>query len=316
MNIAAGIDLGSNSFRLLIAEVKENHLIPLEKKLISVRLAQGLSRGGNLSDQAMCRAFDALSDFNLLLQKYNISSCRMCGTAALRNADNAALFISRATRITGCELTVLSGEEEALLSYQGAWGFPPGTDDNPRLYIDAGGGSTELVLDSHLDDSPCAISLNLGAVSVTEEFLLSDPPNPEELKKAAAHITRVLRQGFRILSFEKQNLTLLASGGTATALAALDLELEAYNEKLVQNHFLTSENLQRLEHRLTRLAAAERNRLPGLDKNRGEIIIAGLMIYQSIIDFIHAPGIIISDAGLLEGILLSGLKGDYCCFSR
>lgn len=296
---AAGIDLGSNSFRLLVAKVGNGKLAGLVKKLETVRLAQGLSKGSKLAESSMERALTALSSFREILEQFPLRSKRVCATAALRAADNTSDFLERANDVLGLDIEVISGKEEAELNVLGVFSRMP-RPDGPMLLVDVGGGSTELVFCRHPQASAQIWSLPLGAVGLTEKF-----SGAEEM---ASHIKEIFLSETGLQPILNPSLSIIATGGTATALAALDLDLARYDEDMVQGHKLFETKMEVLFGRLSRLTAAECNILPGLEQGRGDIILAGVKIYQILLALAVTNQMIISDAGLLEGVLLSGVS--------
>lgn len=303
---AAGIDLGSNSFRLLIAEVGEKCFSPLVKELITVRLGEDLSSTGRLSSAAMERGRNALGIFAEFLNRYRPNTCRVCGTHALRDATNSELFVQDARVILGKDISILTGAEEATLSFQGVMFFQGGRLGLPCLVADVGGGSSEFVFAESPNQEPAIASIPLGAVSLTEKTTKKYGNELTELQKHS----RALLESQLTKFFSRQvsrKTSLIGTGGTGTALAALDLGLGCYDALTVQNHMLSSSRLRSLIEKLSDLPPAERSALPGLDNKRGEIILAGAVIYQELLSFFGLDSFVVSDAGLLEGILLSGM---------
>lgn len=307
------IDLGSNSFRLLIAPVGGGELSPLVKELRTVRLAAGVHASGELDRAAILRGEEALRDFRQILDRYPPAQLIVRGTAALRQARNGQEFLHSAQEILGAPAVLLSGEQEALLALRGVLhGFPQQALD--QLWVlDAGGGSTECIQPSQ-GEGP-AVSLPLGAVSLSETFFGPGPPQTQELAQLAlavrARLNTALPPGFPPSAGNEPppppNLpTLIGTGGTATALATLDLELKKYDDTRVHGHILTKTRLERIVTTLASLPAAARNRLPGLDPGRGEILLAGGIIFRELLAHFAASQLRISDRGLLEGIWLSG----------
>lgn len=294
----AAIDLGSNSFRLLIATSQpDGTLLPLAKELITVRLGQNLHATGTLSQEAMERGLAAIARFAVLLQQHQPRRLRICATHALRVAANRAEFLTRAVRILGQPVEVLDGHQEAALALAGVRHAVG--NDTPLCMIDVGGGSSELIWDGGVT------SLTIGAVNLTERFLPSTPPTQADLTAVRTAIAAP-SAGSDLPALPPQTL-LVGSGGTATALAALDLGLATYDEARVQGHRLPLTRLQELIAHLARLDAAGRNQLPGLDHGRGEILLAGALVYEALLTQLNAATLTVSDAGLLEGILWSTL---------
>ena len=305
MSIACGIDIGTNSFRLLVAEVRDGCLLPLAHDLVTVRLGEGLGVSGLLAPAAMLRAETALTRFTGIMAAYPLHSVRACATHAVRTATNREEFRQRVKGLTGLAIEVLSGEEEARLALLGALSALPESQRRyPMLLVDVGGGSSEVVLQATDGSEPRMISLPLGAVGLTEEFGADREAMREKIR---ATLTPALR-GIAERGLLGQDCLLVASGGTATSLAALALGLDRYDAQQVQNYPLSQAALPRLVAWLATLSSGERNALPGLADGRGEIIVAGAEILQELQEALASP-VLVSDAGLLEGILLTGATG-------
>ena len=305
MIIACGMDIGTNSFRLLVAEVADGRLHPLAQELVTVRLGEGLGATGLLAPAAMLRAEAALTRFAGKMASYPVQRVRACATHAVRNASNSRDFLRRAEARTGLSIEVLSGEEEARLALLGMLSALPEKQRRyPLLLADVGGGSSELILQTTAGSAPRVISLPLGAVGLSEEFGADRASMGEKIRTIVTPALRNLADG----AFLGQDLSLVASGGTATCLAALALGLDRYDARQVQNYILSQAALNRLAARLAGLSPEERHALPGLADGRGGIIVAGAMILQELQQALASP-VLVSDAGLLEGILLSGATG-------
>ena len=305
MNIACGIDIGTNSFRLLVAEVEDGRLRPLVQDLVTVRLGEGLTTTGTLSPSALLRAEAALARFAALMAPYPVRSVRACATHAVRKAANREEFLQRGKALLGVRVEVLSGEEEACLAMRGTLSALPAQQRRyPFLLADVGGGSSEIILQATAESEPQMSSLPLGAVGLTEEFAGDLPAMRQKIRAILAPALRAILGGE-----QRGHVSLLmASGGTATALAALALGLARYDAQLVQNYQLSQGALPGLVAGLAALLPEERNGLPGLEDGRGEIILAGALILQELQQELAHP-VLVSDAGLLEGILLSAASG-------
>lgn len=302
MIIACGMDIGTNSFRLLVAEVADGRLHPMAHDLVTVRLGDGLGFSGLLAPAAMLRAEAALVCFSEIMATYPLHSVRACATHAVRKATNREEFLLRAKTLTGLSLEVLSGEEEARLALLGVLSaLPEDRRRYPLLVVDVGGGSTELILQATAGSEPRVISLPLGAVGLTEEFGANLESMREKIRAILAPALRSITGG----EMFGQDVWLVASGGTATSLAALALGLDRYDAQQVQNYQLSQTMLHRLVVSLSALSSGERNALSVLADGRGEIIVAGAVLLQELQQALASP-VLVSDAGLLEGILLSG----------
>lgn len=302
MIIAGGIDIGSNSFRLLLAEIRDGRLSPLANELVMVRLGEGLGLSGMLAPAAMQRAEAALLLFTEKMAAYPIHSLRACATHAVRTATNSPAFLQRAQTLTGISIQIISGEEEAHLALLGALSTLSAAQRRlPLLLADVGAGSSELILQTTSEGKPQKVSLPLGAVGLTEEFGV-------DFRAMRVKIRAILTPALqRIIRGEMTGtgFLLLACGGTATSLAALALGLDRYDAKQVDHYQLSQTELPRLITWLASLSPEGRKYLPCLADRRGEIIVAGAMILQELQQALATP-ILVSNAGLLEGILLSG----------
>lgn len=305
MSIACGVDIGSNSFRLLIAEVGAGRLRPLFHDLVTVRLGEGLGATGLLASAPMLRAEATLARFAEKIATYPVRSVRACATHAVRTAANRDEFLQRAATVAGFSIEVLSGEEEARLALLGTFSALPEEQRRYPLFLaDVGGGSTEIILQRAAGSEPRLISLPLGAVGLTEEFAA-------DCKGMRGKIQAILAPALRSIAggqMAGQGALLVASGGTATTLAALDMGQKRYDAHRVQNYSLSQAALHRLLAWLATLSPGERNALPCLADGRGEIIVAGAVLLEELQQALACP-VLVSDAGLLEGILLSAATG-------
>jgi exopolyphosphatase/guanosine-5'-triphosphate,3'-diphosphate pyrophosphatase len=301
--IKAAIDIGSNSFRLLVAEVADSIPRILEKELVTVRLAQGVSTTGCLSGDVIDRGLRALQGFRNILDRYPVQSLRACGTEALRTASNSDMFLGRASEIIGSPVEILDGRQEALVTLAGVQGFLK--ISGPFFLVDAGGGSTEFIYTA-AGTAPAdvsSLSIGLGVVTLTEKFLHDNLPGSPEVEALENYIREKLTVVLADLVPVGCEVPVVGSGGTITALAALDLGLTYYDEARVHGYHMTTEAIENLWRRLSKLSIAERNSIAGLQEGRGEIVLAGLKIYQVLLKMLKAEEIIVSDAGLLEGLI-------------
>lgn len=312
--IVAGIDIGTNTFRMLISRVSESTMAPFVKDIKTVRLGRGLGRENRISMESMDRGLKTLASFRQILDSHKPAAGRACGTQALRSADNSSEFLEKAVQVLGIEIEVISGEDEARLCLSGVLSSMTDRKDQPLLLVDVGGGSTEFIYCPDREKKPKIKSLPIGAVGLTESFLYQPLPTSTEIdsltgyiRETLAPVSRMLHQG-HLWDLPAAFPEIVATGGTATALAALDLGLETYKGSLVQGHVLTESNLTRIIDKISLLSPGERNILPGLDK-RGDIILAGAMIYKVLLQMNDVHHITVSDAGLLEGIVYSAYHG-------
>jgi exopolyphosphatase/guanosine-5'-triphosphate,3'-diphosphate pyrophosphatase len=298
--IVAAADLGSQTFRLAVVSTNGSDAELLASKLTNVRLGEGLASAGLLSENAVEKAVDALRGFRKILREYRVDELRVCGTAALRHARNSDYFIERAGA-EGFEVEVLSGEEEARTSAKGVSYSLPDIA-SPFLVVDIGGGSSEFVLvrDGNILYSQ---SLKLGAVGLTEVFLRSDPPRPEELEG--------LRQDVRRRIYDLQCLlpvppaAIVGVGGTVTTLAAVAQDMGRYDPSRIRGYILSLETLEALWTSLVAMGLRDRGQVKGIDPRRADIMPAGLAIVHEVLNALRRRELVVTDGGLLLGLLVS-----------
>ena len=304
--IAAGIDLGSNTFRLLVANCSAGIVQVLDKKLVTVGLGQDLKED-HLQVRAMEKGFQALRVFRKILDHYQPQSIRVCGTQALRQAKNKSLFLQNAEEILQSKIEIITGEEEANLSLAGALSGYMEPLSSTFLLVDVGGGSTEFIFADTSTGQTRIESMGLGVIGLTEKFITTPQPDIAALD---IMLTETIGNALEKLKcLEKiPSMDIIGCGGTATSMAALDLNLASYNEARVHGHILLRNSLEELWGKLIVLPAEERNAIPCLGEGRGEILPAGVRIYQVLLKLMGHDRMRVSDTGLLEGILLSNIS--------
>lgn len=306
----AAIDVGSNTVRLLLAERNEaGQLFPRRRERIITRLGGNYSKNKGLDERAMQRTIEALKIFKNLLINEKVWQVRVVGTGVIRQAPNREEFRSKVYQETGFDLRMLTGKEEAALMLKGIlWGWK---EEKKRecLFVDIGGWSTEVVWVRH---NLCrhTQSVDLGAVALCEKFLLHDPPEISEenlLNKYIKEILSSLRAEFINcgLSADRSFSTLIGTAGTITTLAAIAQQLSAYDPQKINNYPLYLEQIKKIYTDLISRPAPERLKIPGLEKGREDLIIAGTAILINLMEIFHIPRLIVVDSGLLEGILLT-----------
>lgn len=311
--ILAGIDIGTNTIRLLVAEISEQGHQELYSGRKITRLGQDLDRTGMLSSEAQERSLDALREFSEAISRFPGCRTAVIGTSALRIARNAAQFIDAAKERTNLDISVINGEQEARLTVLGvrrALSRGRRTEKDPlrsALVIDIGGGSTELIVVR--DGIPEAISsVPLGAVYLFERFLRHDPPLKNELELLNQEIMLQLDAWeidlLRTHGMRPTELPVLAgTAGTVTTLASMDQGLEVYDPERINGSILTKESLAAWSDRLARTRVTERREIPGLESGREDIIVAGALVAKDIMERCNRTEMIVSDWGLREGIL-------------
>jgi len=306
----AAIDIGSNTFRLLIAEAAQPgaampwHTIEYTHRII--RLGEGLHHSGRLSEAAMQRGMQAFTDYAALLAQYQVPPAHVAAiaTAAMREAENGAAFRDAVQAETGIDIRIIDGDTEAGMSLQGAAAVLPETTQKDMLLFDIGGGSTELI---RAANSACrdAISRKLGVVRLVEAHLHSDPPSPCDysamLTAADMHLAAV--EAF--WGDQQPPAALVGTAGTVTTLAATELDLCPYDADIINNHCMSRHAFDALRDRLLSMHHADRQAIRTIETGRDDLIVAGLAIVEAIMNRWHYDNMIVVDAGLLEGAWLN-----------
>ncbi|MFQ5509998.1 MAG: exopolyphosphatase [Leptospirillia bacterium] len=298
----AAVDVGTNTVRMLVADVGANHSIkPLASGREMVRLGEGLALSGQISEAAEARAMAALSGFAEEIGKYTPEAVAVAATSAVREAENGAEFVERVRHETGFELTVIDGGEEARLTGLGAASVLSG-DLKRLLVVDIGGGSTEFL--QLLDGIPgTRASVPMGVVTATEQFFCADPPGGRELYALDEYIRGHMASVRRALG-EVGRVRLVATAGTPTTLAAMDLEMTDYDPAKINNHTMTLDRVEELFDRIVRVSASERRLIAGIEPGREELIVAGGAILLRVMHDYQFGVVSVSDSGLREGLIL------------
>jgi exopolyphosphatase/guanosine-5'-triphosphate,3'-diphosphate pyrophosphatase len=296
----AAIDLGTNTVRLLVADVEPGRWQGVAEDQRITRLGEGQVTGGALGVLPMHRTVAVVGEFAARARALGADPVRIVGTSAVREAPNRPELLRLVWEATGLPVEVVSGPEEGRLALLGVRAGLPGLAE-PFVLLDAGGGSTELVL-ARRDRAPLASSLRLGGVALAERHLDAgavDPARFARLRETAARglATQVPAE------VAGAGASLVGTAGTITTLAALDLGLAAYDAVAVHGHRLTRSAVERLERRLCALTLAERAALPCLPRGRADVIIPGLAIVLAVMDYLGADALVVSDHGLREGLL-------------
>ena len=307
MQIIAAIDLGSNSCRLKIARIQQHSLKILHEDREVTRLGKSVFETGLVSPEAMANTLSTLKRFRKATQQYGVDQVRAVATAALRDARNAPAFLFWVKAETGWDLEVISGLEEARLIHRGV--MNDASTHGRCLLIDVGGGSCEITL-SERKRIKETISLPLGAVRLTQEFLHSDPPTAEDVARMKRFIARELQRAERRLG-PVRVATVIGTSGTAAALAAASGAVDAIKasaikvgaKKTAGPQIAAAVDVRRLAKKLTKMPLTARNMVPGVGPRRSEIIIAGAHVYSDILDHFGLAGFRYSEMGLRDGVL-------------
>jgi exopolyphosphatase / guanosine-5'-triphosphate,3'-diphosphate pyrophosphatase len=293
----AAVDIGSNSVRLKIARLTRGRLRPVHEDREVTRLGEGVFRTGFLTPESMAETVKVLRRFHRATQQVVTDTVRVVATSALRDARNSQAFLEWVRSTTGWRVEIISGLEEARLIHLGLVSNLR-VDSSPTLMLDLGGGSCELTISARgqIRDT---VSLPLGAVRLTDEFLRHDPPRKGELKRLHGFVAReVNRIAGRIVAAKVKYV--IATSGTAAALAAVASHL-----RKTRNHraVVSATEMTRIAKRLARLPVDERRQIEGIGLRRAEIIVAGAFVYHELLDRCHLKAFRYSPLGLRDGLL-------------
>jgi len=294
----AAVDIGSNSVRLKIARLQGGRLLPIHEDREVTRLGESVFRDGFLSPSAIANTVKVLRRFHRAVQQEVADVVRVVATSALRDARNSRAFVEWVRSATGWKVEIISGLEEARLIHLGLVSSLRVTT-SPVLMVDLGGGSCELTISikGHIRDT---VSLPLGAVRLTNEFLRHDPPRKPELRRLRGFVTReIQRIAERITRARPQ--VVLATSGTADSLVAIGQGL--YKTKKGRTAGVSRTQVRRITKMLARLTLAERRSLSGVGPKRAEIIVAGAAVYSELLERCRLRGFRYSPLGLRDGLL-------------
>ena len=297
MQTFAAIDIGSNSCRLKIARVVQHRLRVVHEGREVTRLGASVFESGLVSPDAMTATLSALKRFYRAVQLHGADKVRAVATSAMRDARNGRAFLAWVKDETGWEVEIISGLEEGRLIHRGVVNNEPGTSGR-CLLIDVGGGSCEISLSVRKRIRE-TVSLPLGAVRLTEEFLKSDPPPKDEIARMKQFIARELRRASRRVAADHVQLV-IATSGTAAALSEAS---KAIHKVRAKEYMAPAQDIKRLADKLTKLKNDARSAIPGIGPRRSEIIVAGAHVYAQLIEHFSLPGFRYSDMGLRDGIL-------------
>jgi len=304
-NLCACIDIGTNSVKLIIARLTATEAVSVYELSSTTRLGEGLSSSANsrqLMESAMCRTIDTLTQFRAALDQYQVTSIACVGTAALRDAENSGHFVNRAKLKTDLDIEVISGEEEARLSFLAVRLDPNWRTASDLWVVDVGGGSTELIHGVPGTTSiESRVSVNLGAVKLTERFLRSEPPTLQQLEdanRAAQFAFSAVASGHDI----PHSGVVVGVGGTLTTLSAM--VIGGFKDPArIHGYRLTADDLEVQISRLASATIAQRQTFEGLDPARADIILGGAIVLSHGLASFGATSISASTRGLRWGVL-------------
>ena len=314
MNRVAAIDCGTNSIRLLIADSNgadagSSPLRDVVREMRVVRLGQGVDATGELAPEALERTFAATADYAELIRHHGAGGVRFVATSASRDARNRDVFVDGIRELLGVEPEVISGDEEAALSFAGASSVLPSRGKDPVLVVDLGGGSTEFVLGDS-DGVIAAKSVDIGCVRLTERHLRNDPPTPEQIAAAEADVDAAIDLVARTVPLGRAT-AVVGVAGSVTTITAHALGLSEYDPALIHGASLDLETISDAATSLLEMSREERARLPYMHPGRVDVIGAGALVWRRILQRLaelgegSITGAISSEHDILDGIALS-----------
>lgn len=302
MRVAA-IDVGTNSTRLLVAEEAPGGFRPLERRMQITRLGEGVDGTRRLSRGALERTLGVIADYAATCGELEVERLRVAGTSAVRDARNRDEFFAGVEALTGTAPELLSGEQEALITFAGA------TSDlaagGEVMVVDIGGGSTELIT-GRAGAPERFVSLDIGCVRLFEKHLASDPPAAHELAALRAEAAAAL-EGARAELGARPGGRLVGVAGTVTQLALLKAGLPVYDPDVTHHAVLSHGDVRALARRLASLPYEQRRRIKGLEPGRVDVIVAGAEILLAVLEVFDRPEVIASERDILDGLVLQML---------
>ena len=297
----AVVDIGTNSTRLLVAQLADGALEELDRRSIVTRLGEGVDATGRLGEEPQQRVFATLGEYARAIEEHGAQRRVAVMTSAVRDAENGAAFAAAVRERYGLDGRTLSGDEEARLTFLGATAARD-DGDAPLLVVDIGGGSTELVVGAR-GKVVFHASTQAGVVRHTERHLRSDPPAAAEMEALAEDVRAILRSAVP-QDVRRRVSAAVAVAGTATSCAAIDLGLEPYDASRVEGHAVTAERLAELRARLAELPLAERREVPGLHPDRAPTIVAGTILLAEVLEAFGVDAFEASERDILWGVAL------------
>jgi len=312
----AAIDCGTNSIRLLVADVDRTAgtLVDLDRRMEVVRLGQGVDRTGRIAPEAMARTLDAAQRYGRICDDLGVEAVRFVATSASRDAENRDEFVAGVRDALGVEPEVVEGTEEAALSFRGATGVLAARHPGPYLVVDLGGGSTELVLGAAAPEA--AFSMDVGCVRITERHLLGDPPTPDEITAARSDVRVALDEAATVVPLGKA-VTLVGLAGSVTTVTAHALGLPTYQPARIDGAVLPVETVLAACDDLLARSHAQRAELGFMHPGRVDVIGAGALVWHEVVsrvrDDVAAAGgrlteVVTSEHDILDGIAWSAAE--------
>ena len=301
MTRVAAIDIGTNSVRLLVADIEGDALKTIDRRTQITRLGQGVNQTRRLDPEAIKRTVAVISEYAQAIKHHGVTRVRATATSASRDATNRDDFFDPVEQLLGVRPELLSGEEEAGLEFVGATtGL---TEPSPYLVVDVGGGSTEFIVGTSVPDG--LISVDVGCVRLTEQVLHSDPPSAEELSVAVGIVRDHLADVDREVAGAGAAKTLIGTAGTVWTLGAIELGVDTSESERIHHFRLTREAAEEIFRTLATEPIEQRRHNPGLEPGRVDVIVGGVIVVVSVMRHWAFDEMLISEADILDGIARS-----------
>lgn len=303
MTRVAAVDIGTNSTRLLVADLdgrgRDAKLVPVDRRTQITRLGQGVHATRTLRADAIERTVAVLSAYRAAADELGVERIRATATSASRDATNRDEFFDAAEATLGARPELLSGEEEARLEFLGATAALDGAPA-PYLLVDVGGGSTEFIAGTEEPTGLC--SIDIGCVRLTEQYLHGDPPTPEELSQAVTVVRDHLADVDRLVPDARRARTLVGTAGTVWTMAAIELGVDAARSDLIDHFLLTRTAAEDVFRTLATEPIARRRHNPGLDPGRVDVIVGGAIVVVGVLRQFGFDAMLVSEPDILDGL--------------
>jgi exopolyphosphatase / guanosine-5'-triphosphate,3'-diphosphate pyrophosphatase len=302
MTRLAAIDCGTNSIRLLVSDVDGSVSTDVLRRMEIVRLGRGVDRTGRLAAEAIEATRVALAEYAAQIRELGAERIRMVATSATRDAANADEFRSMVERTLGVAPEVVTGEEEAHLSFDGAVRGLPADLPAPYLVVDIGGGSTEFVLGTA--EPEAAVSVDIGCVRMTERHLVGDPPTADQIAAAEEDIGAAVERALAVVPGRRAR-TLVGLAGSVTTVTALALGLDRYRPEAIHHSRISYDQVATVTADLLGMTRDQRLALPVMHPGRADVIGAGALVLRVVMERVGIDGVVASEHDILDGICYS-----------
>jgi exopolyphosphatase / guanosine-5'-triphosphate,3'-diphosphate pyrophosphatase len=305
MTRVAAVDIGTNSVRLLVADVsgpgRDAQLTTIDRRTKITRLGQGVNDSRRLDPEAIARTLAVLTEYHEVIAADDVARIRMTATSASRDATNRDEFFDPAEQLMGVRPELLSGEDEASLEFLGATAGI--SEPEPYLVVDVGGGSTEFI--AGVDAPAELMSIDVGCVRLTEQYLHSDPPTPEELSVAVSVVRDHLTDVDRTVTGAANAKTLIGTAGTVWTMGAIELGVDASESERIHHFRLTRAAAEEIFRTLATEPIARRKHNPGLEPGRVDVIVGGVIVVVAVLRHWGFDEMLVSEADILDGLARS-----------